>query len=105
MLETSLTAGDQLKVVGISGDKENYYPAGFANNYVVDAAHAGWVTIYFRPDGNPEWEAFGGYFYINLRQDIEKLELQNKTVKYIENGELIILNNGKKYTPQGQQLQ
>ena len=105
MLDTKLIEGDQLKVVGISGDKENYYPAGFANNYVVDAAHAGWVTIYFRPAGNPEWEAFGGYFYINLRQDIEKVELQNKTVKYIENGELIILQNGVKYTPQGQQLQ
>lgn len=104
MLDTKLTEGDQLKVVGISGENENYYPAGFANNYIVDAAHAGWVTVYFRPAGNPEWEAFGGYFYINVRQSIENVEMQSKTVKYIENGELIILKNGTKYTPQGQQL-
>lgn len=104
MLDTKLTEGDQLKVVGISGGNENYYPASFANNYVVDAAHAGWVTVYFRPAGNPEWEAFGGYFYINVRQGIENVEMQPKTVKYIENGQLIILKNGKKYTPQGQQL-
>lgn len=104
MLDTKLTEGDQLKVVGISGENENYYPAGFANNYVVDAAHAGWVTVYFRPAGNPEWEAFGGYFYINVRQGIENVEIQTKTVKYIENGQLIILKNGTKYTPQGQQL-
>ena len=104
MLDTKLTVGDQLKVVGISGENENYYPAGFANNYVVDAAHAGWVTVYFRPAGNPEWEAFGGYFYINVRQGIENVEMQTRTVKYIENGQLIILKNGTKYTPQGQQL-
>ncbi len=101
MLDTKLTEGDQLKVVGISGENENYYPAGFANNYVVDAAHAGWVTVYFRPAGNPEWEAFGGYFYINVRQGIENVEMQTKTVKYIENGQLIILKNGTKYNAQG----
>jgi hypothetical protein len=31
---------------------------------VVDAAHAGDVTIYFQPDYKADWADFGGYFYV-----------------------------------------
>ena len=102
MLDTKLTAGDELKVVGISGEDENYYPAGLGNNYVVDAAHAGWVTVYFRPEGNAEWAEFGGYFYINVRQGIENVQGDKvECTKVVENGHLMILKNGMKYNAQG----
>lgn len=102
MLDTKLTEGDELKVVGISGEDENYYPAGLGNAYVVDAAHAGWVTVYFRPAGNAEWAEFGGYFYINVRQGIENVQGDEvQCTKVVENGHLMILKNGMKYNAQG----
>ena len=102
MLDTKLTEGDELKVVGISGEDENYYPAGLGNNYIVDAAHAGWVTVYFRPEGNAEWAEFGGYFYINVRQGIENVQGDEvQCTKVVENGHLMILKNGMKYNAQG----
>ena len=102
MLDTKLTEGDELKVVGISGEDENYYPAGLGNNYIVDAAHAGWVTVYFRPEGNAEWAEFGGYFYINVRQGIENVQGDKvQCTKVVENGHLMILKNGMKYNAQG----
>ena len=63
MLQTTLTAGDELKVANyLNGDFTAWYPSG--DNYVVDAAHAGDVTIYFQPDYKADWADFGGYFYI-----------------------------------------
>ena len=104
VLDTKLSEGDQLKVVGISGDKENYYPAGLGNNYAVDAAHAGWVTVYFRPEGNAEWAEFGGYFFINVSQGVENVQDNVQCTKTIENGHLMILKNGIKYNAQGKKL-
>ena len=39
------------------GNKSTWYPDGMDNNYVVDAAHSGNVTVYFRPDytGGSDW--------------------------------------------------
>ena len=66
MLSTTLSAGDGIKVASFAnGEATAWYPDGMDNEYTVDAAHAGSVTIYFKPDGNSEWSAFGGYFYID----------------------------------------
>ena len=65
MLSTTLTAGQELKVVQVEGGSNtNWYPGG--DNYVVDADHAGSVNIYFKPEYNGGWSAFGGYFYIEV---------------------------------------
>ncbi|MBR6116004.1 MAG: hypothetical protein IKP93_00840, partial [Paludibacteraceae bacterium] len=64
MLETTLTAGDEFKVINyLDGQITAWYP-GEGGNYVVDAAHAGDVTIYFQPDYKADWADFGGYFYV-----------------------------------------
>ena len=72
-LDTVLEAGDEIKVVRVmNGEISDWYPDtahnynGITGNYVVDTDHAGSVTLYFRPDGNPDagWQPFGGYFYI-----------------------------------------
>ena len=63
MLETTLAVGDEFKVINyLNGDITAWYPGG--DNYVVDAAHAGDVTIYFQPDYKADWAEFGGYFYV-----------------------------------------
>ena len=63
MLQTTLTAGQELKVANfVDGTATAWYPSG--DNYVVDAAHAGDVTIYFQPDYKADWADFGGFFYI-----------------------------------------
>ena len=62
MLETILAEGDSLKVMGVTGEITSWYPTG--DNYVVDAAHAGSVTMYFQVEYKADWAEFGGYFYI-----------------------------------------
>jgi len=65
MLETSLAVGDQIKVVKVENNAITaWYPDGLDNQYTVDAAHAGGVTIFFRQTYYSAWAEFGGYFYI-----------------------------------------
>lgn len=101
-LTTTLAVGDAIKVVGISEGEETYYPKGFGNEYVVDAAHAGETTVYFRPAGNPEWAAFGGYMYINSTQAIDQVNVSAKTQKFIRNGQIFILKDGRTFNMLGQ---
>ena len=64
MLETTLAENDEFKVINyLNGDITAWYP-NEGGNYVVDAAHAGDVTIYFQPDYKADWAEFGGYFYV-----------------------------------------
>ena len=65
-ITTTLAVGDQIKVLGVQGAVQTWYPDGMGTDYTVDAAHAGEKTIYFRPAGNEEWETFheGGFFII-----------------------------------------
>jgi hypothetical protein len=67
-LETTLAAGDEIKVIQSVGGDWAWYPSG--DNYVVDEAHAGAVTIYFRNTYNSAWAEFGGYFYIAPKHSI-----------------------------------
>ena len=64
-LATTLAEGDKVKVVKVeSGAITDWYPDGLANEYNVDAEHAGNVTIYFQETYKEDWSVFGGYFWI-----------------------------------------
>ena len=63
MVNVTLAENDELKVVNVLNDEITaWFPGG--DNYVVDAAHAGEKTVYFRPDyqGGEDW--FGACIYI-----------------------------------------
>jgi len=63
-LNITLEAGDELKAIGVAdGAIVAWYPWG-EENYIVDAAHAGTTTIYFRPnrDGGADW--YFGFIYV-----------------------------------------
>uniref|UniRef100_UPI00292EE230 starch-binding protein n=1 Tax=uncultured Ruminococcus sp. TaxID=165186 RepID=UPI00292EE230 len=47
MISTTLTEGDGVKVVKVENGTQTWYPDGMDNEYTVDAAHAGNVTVYF----------------------------------------------------------
>lgn len=100
-LTTTLTAGDEIKPAYVENDAaKTWYGEG---NYTVDAAHAGAVTIYFRPAGNGEWAAFGGYMWIekNSGSNITNAAAEGKAVKMIQNGMLVIEKGGKLYNVMG----
>lgn len=67
-LHYTLAEGDGIKVVGVTGQNKTWYPEGEGTEYKVDAAHAGECDIYFRPAGNPDWSAFGGFFYVAMSE-------------------------------------
>lgn len=104
ILNTTLEAGCAIKVVGISEIKETWYPGGFDSEYVVDASHAGETTVYFRPAGNPEWAAFGGYFYMDAKQAIDHVEATAEQEKFIRDGQMYILIDGQVYNTLGQRV-
>ena len=65
MLQTTLAEGDEIKAVHVTNGAINvWYPDGVDNQYTVDAAHAGNVTVYFKPYYDSAWAAFGGYIWI-----------------------------------------
>ncbi|MBR4192835.1 MAG: starch-binding protein, partial [Oscillospiraceae bacterium] len=65
LLSITLTEGDPIKVVHVTdGAIDAWYPEGTGNEYIVDAAHAGEKTIYFKTNYDNAWADFGGYFYI-----------------------------------------
>ena len=70
MLETTLAENDEFKVINyLNGEITAWYP-GEGGNYVVDAAHAGDVTIYFQSDYKADWAEFGGYFYVAVPEAV-----------------------------------
>ena len=70
MLNTTLTEGDKMKVVKVENKAiTDWYPNGYDTEYTVDAAHAGSVTIYFKPEFNGDWADFGGFFYIAQNEE------------------------------------
>jgi hypothetical protein len=103
-LATTLTEGQGIKVVGVQGKTQTWYPEGMGNEYVVDAAHAGAVTIYFRPAGNAEWAAFGGYIYVALPEAISNTATEMKAVKTVINGQLVIIKGDKIFNAIGAQI-
>jgi hypothetical protein len=104
VLTITLTAGQSIKVVGVEGQTQTWYPEGTGNEYVVDATHAGNVTIYFRPAGNPEWAAFGGYIYIDATTGMDNTADGIQAVKVIRDGQLLIIKGDKTFNSQGQMV-
>ena len=78
-ITTTLAVGDQIKVLGVQGAVQTWYPDGMGTDYTVDAAHAGEKTIYFRPAGNDEWETFhqGGFIFIEENESIEPIVVKD----------------------------
>ena len=104
-LEYTLAAGDKFKVVYVENDAiKTWYPDGSDNDYVVDAAHAGKKTIYFKPEYQTDWN---GYVYIEANAEPQPTALTNttsetKAVKTLKNGILVIEKAGVKYNVLGQ---
>ena len=75
MISATLAVDDSLKVVGVENDVITWYPAE-GGNYVVDAAHAGEKTIYFRPDyqGGKDWHY--GCIFVPANEEPVVVELQ-----------------------------
>ena len=82
MLETTLTKGDKIKVVEVKEKKiEAWYPSGMDNEYNVDEAHSGNVTIYFKTTEQTDWSDFGGFFYIEATKPSETTKPIEETTK------------------------
>lgn len=103
MLSFTLAEGDAIKVVGVTGETQTWYPDDYNGAYTIDAVHAGTVTIYFRPEGGVDGWHYG-YFYVAEPTGINNTAIDAKVVKTIINGQLFIEKNGKLYNAQGVQV-
>ncbi|MBR6829933.1 MAG: hypothetical protein IKM83_04920 [Paludibacteraceae bacterium] len=106
MLTYTLAENDEIKVVKVeAGQDDVWYPAGENNNYVVDAAHAGEKTIYFRPDGQGGEGWHAGCIYIAPNgggEGINNTAVELQATKTIQNGMLLIIKGDKTYNVMGQ---
>ena len=104
MLTYTLAENDEIKVVKVEGETTTWYPEGENNNYVVDAAHAGEKTIYFRPDGQggEGWHAGCIYIAPNGGEGINNTAVELQATKTIQNGMLLIIKGDKTYNVMGQ---
>ena len=105
-LSIDLAVDDEVKVVYVENDAiVTWYPAE-GGNYVIDDHHNGATTMYFRPEYNSEWSAFGGYFYLVPTSTVgfENTAVDAKTVKVLKNGILVIEKNNKTYNVMGQMV-
>lgn len=96
-----LAEGDKVKACYVYQDKITaYIPDGEGNEYVVDANHAGnGKTIYFQQLYNNEW---GGHFYIDINSTaLNNTDAAVKSVKILENGQMVLMYKGTKYNVQG----
>ena len=103
MITTTVEAGEGIKILGVQGETQTYFPSGTGNEYVVAEALAGTVNIYFRPEGGVEgW--YEGYFYVeaNGGAGIDNTAVDAKAVKMIKNGMLLIIKGDKTYNVMGQ---
>ena len=104
-LTLNLAEGDAFKVRAVSkGVMGYYYPNGSDNDYVVNNALAGNVTIYFRPagDGGDDWHYHVIYCVRNGEPTaIDETVVGEKAVKFFRNGQLFIEKDGKTYNVLG----
>ena len=102
-LKVELKENDEIQAVRVDKDKLGaWYPGGDGNNLKVDAAHAGKVTIYFRPnkDGGDDWH----HKCLYISKDatgIDNTAATVKAVKVVRDGQMFIEMNGVLYTLQG----
>lgn len=100
-LMVDLAAGDQFKVRNVVDDAfVYYYPDGSDNNYVVTDDYAGnGKTIYFRPDGQGGAGWHYGVIYVdkNDATAIDNTVENGEVVKFIRDGQVLIIRDGKTY--------
>jgi hypothetical protein len=106
ILTTTLTVGQEFKVIDVKGNQAvEWYPKE-SGNYVVDAKHAGEnKVVHFSPKYNADWE---GYIYVAPNKDEEALDLLydgSKPVKIMKNGYIYILRGDKMYDVTGKVVQ
>lgn len=104
-LSIDLAVDDEIKVVYVAEDEiTTWYPK--EGNYIVDDHHNGPTTMYFRPEYNSDWSAFGGYFYLVPTSTVgfENTAVDAKAVKVLKNGILVIEKNNKTYNVMGQMV-
>ncbi len=91
-LTITLAADQQFKVVSVQKDQiKSWYPDGMDNNYIVDAAHAGEKTVYFRPDGQGgEGWHYGVIFVAANEEQPEQPEEGSVIVKWDADAEQVI---------------
>lgn len=78
MLNVTLAENQEFQVVSVENDAIiNWYPGGENNNYVVDAAHAGNKTVYFRPDGQGGDDWHHGLIFVELKAAIT-IDIENE---------------------------
>lgn len=78
MLNVTLAENQEFQVVSVENDAIiNWYPGGEGNNYVVDAAHAGNKTVYFRPDGQGGDDWHHGLIFVELKATIT-IDIENE---------------------------
>ena len=82
MLETTLAEGDSLKV---KSDMNVWFPDN-QPNYIVDAAHAGAKTVYFRPDGQGGNDWYHGVIYIAANAPAPEPATPVYSYTHIKNG-------------------
>jgi len=101
LVGVNLAAGDEIKVIGKAGDVWTWYPGGETPNYGI--TEAGKYDIYFRPDGQGGDDWFYHYFYVAASQGsaISNAAAEIKTIKRIENGQVVIYKNGVRYNALG----
>lgn len=103
MLNCTLAEGDIFKVVETTSN--SWFPGGNEeSNYVVDAAHAGDVTIYFRPDyqGGEGWHYGCIYLDVHTGTAISNTAVDAKAEKILRNGMILIVKGDKTYNVMGQ---
>lgn len=104
-LSIDLAVDDEIKVVYVAEDEiTTWYPK--EGNYIVDDHHNGPTTMYFRPEYNSDWSAFGGYFYLVPTSTVgfENTAADAKAVKVLKIGILVIEKNNKTYNVMGQMV-
>ena len=91
-LTITLAADQQFKVVSVQKDQiKAWYPDGMDNNFIVDAAHAGEKTVYFRPDGQGGQDWHYGCIYVAANEDQpEQPEEGSVIVKWDADAEQVI---------------
>ena len=109
MLTIALAVSNHIKVVYVADDEiKTWYPDGLGNEYIVDADHAGAAkTIYFKPNYDENWAAFGGYIWIDANDPatgINNTDANAKVEKVLENGQVFIIKNGQIFNVTGQHV-
>ena len=104
MINITLVEKQELKVVYVENDViKTWYPDGYDNNYVVNAEHAGDMTVYFRPDGEGGEGWHYGVIYVapNSASGFEQIVAAGKAAKIVRNGQMLIIKGDKTFNAQG----